>query len=61
MIKYKNLFSYIKMVKEILRFSNIKIEKKKILPLYNSPIFKKGIDITKVLVSNKISLGEKKL
>ena len=61
MIKYKNLFSYIKMVKEILRFSNIKIEKKKILPLYNSPVFKKGIDITKVLASNKISLGEKKL
>ena len=49
------------MVKEILRFSNIKIEKKKILPLYNSPVFKKGIDITKVLASNKISLGEKKL
>ena len=61
MIKYKNLFSYIKMVKEILRFSNIKVEKKKILPLYNSLIFKKGIDITKVLASNKISLGEKKL
>ena len=60
MIKYKNLFSYIKMVKEILRFSNIKIEKKKFYR-YNSPIFKKGIDITKVLASNKISLGEKKL
>ena len=49
------------MVKEIFRFSNIKIEKKNFLPLYNSPIFKKRIDITKVLASNKISLGEKKL
>ena len=46
------------MGKEILTFGNIEIEKSK---FYRSktPIFLKDVDIEKVLVSNKISFGEK--
>ena len=48
------------MGKEILTFGNTEIEKNK--PYHNkSPIFLKDVDIEKVLVSNKISLGEIKL
>ena len=53
-----NLFSYIKMDKDILMFGNIEIEKNK---FYNpkTPIFFEDEDIEKVLVCNKISFGEK--
>ena len=57
-IEYKNLFSYIKMVKETLRFGNIEI-KKSIFHRYKSPIFKKDVDIEKVSVYNKISSSGK--
>ena len=50
--------TYIKMGKEILTLDNIEIEKDK-LYLHKTPIFKKNVDIEKVLVSNNISLGEK--
>ena len=46
------------MGKEILMFGNIEIEKNKCYR-YKSPIFLKDVDIEKVLVSNKISFGEK--
>ena len=46
-----------KMDKEILAFGNIEIEKKKYH--HKSPILGADLDIDKVLVSNKISLGEK--
>ena len=48
------------MGKEILRFGNIEIEKNKFLR-HTAPIFLGDVDIEKVLVSNKISFGEKKL
>ena len=54
----KNLFPYIKMGKEILTFSNIEIEKNSFY-LHKTPIFLGDVDIEKVLVSNKISFGEK--
>ena len=47
------------MGKEILTFGKIKIEKKK-LYRHKSHLFQKDVDIEKVLVSNKISSGEKK-
>ena len=50
-------FSYIKMGKKILTFGNIEIEKKN-LPSKDS-YFLEDVDIEKLLVSNKISLGEK--
>ena len=53
-----NLFSYIKMGKEILTFGNIEIEKKKKFATIR-PIFLEDLDIEKILVSNKISFGEK--
>ena len=46
------------MGKEILTFGDIEIEKNKFYH-DNYHIFKKDIDIWKVLVSNKISYGEK--
>ena len=47
------------MVKEILTFRNVKIEKK--IYRHESLISNKDVNIEKVLVSNKISVGEKKL
>ena len=46
------------MGKEILMFGHIEIEKIKFYS-HKSPIFLKNIKIQKVLVSNKISFGEK--
>ena len=54
----KNLFAYIKMGKEILTFPNIEIEKNSFYRL-KKPIFLGDVDFEKVLVSNKISFGEK--
>ena len=48
------------MFKEILMFSNIEIEKSKFYH-HNSPIYLKDVDMEKVLVSNKISFGEKSI
>ena len=47
------------MGKEILTFGNIETEKNKFY-LHEITIFLKDVDIGKVLVSNKISFGEKK-
>ena len=57
-----NLFSYVKMDKEILTFGNTEIEKKKKKKNYRhkTPTFLGDVHIKKVLVSNKISFGEKK-
>ena len=49
---------YIKIDKEILTFDDIKIIKN-IFYHHKTPIFLKDVDITKVLVSNNISFGEK--
>ena len=46
------------MGKEIWTFGSIEIEKNKFY-FYKTPIFLKDADIEKVLVSNKISFGEK--
>ena len=46
------------MGKEISTIGNIEIEKNK-LYRHKSPIFKKYVDIEKVIVSNKMSFGEK--
>ena len=46
------------MGKEILTFKGIEIEKNEIY-LHKIPIFLGDVDIQKVLVSNKISFGEK--
>ena len=43
---------------EVLTFGNFEIEKNKFY-CHKSPIFKKDIDIEKVLVCNKISSGER--
>ena len=48
------------MGKDILTFDNIEIEKNEFYCNEN-PIFLNDIDIEKVLVSNKIPFGEKKL
>ena len=45
------------MIKEILSFGNIEIEKK--IYCHQTPTFLKDVDIEKVLVSNKLSFGEK--
>ena len=50
-----NLFSYMKMGKEILTFGNNEIEKDKTL------IFLGEVDIEKLLVSNKISFDKKEV
>ena len=57
-IKHKNVLSDIKMGKEVLTFDIIEIEKKKFCR-DKTAIFLKDVDIEKVLVSNKISFGEK--
>ena len=49
------------MCKEILTFGDIEIEKNKFYRHKNLFILFKDINIEKVLVSNKISFGEKKL
>ena len=46
------------MGKEILAFGNIEIEKSQIFR-HKIPIFLEDLDTEKVLVSNKISFGEK--
>ena len=46
------------MCKNIFTFGNIEIEKNKFYH-YKAPIFLGDVDIEKVLVSNKISFGEK--
>ena len=56
--KAKNLFSHIKMGKEILTFGNIAIEKY-FFCSQKTLIFWSDVDIEKVLVSSKISFGEK--
>ena len=56
----KNLLLYIKMGKEILTFGNIEIEKNK-FSHHKIPILGGDVDIEKVLVSNKILFGKKKL
>ena len=48
------------MVKEISTFGNIETEKSKYYR-NKTPVFLKGGDIKKVLVSKKMSFGEKKL
>ena len=48
------------MGKEILTFGNTEMEKNKFYH-HKTPIFWGGVDIEKVLVSNKISFGKKKL
>ena len=47
------------MGKEILTFRVLKLKKKNYR--HKTPIFFKDVDFEKVLVSNKISFGEKKL
>ena len=48
------------MNKEILKSGNIEIEKNKFYR-HKTPIIFEDLDIEKVLVSNKISFGKKKL
>ena len=48
------------MGEEILKFGDFEIEKKKCYR-NKTPIFLKDVDIEKVLVSSKISFGEKNL
>ena len=47
------------MGKEVLTFGDIEIEKKKKKCRHKTPILLGNVDTEKVLVSNKISLGEK--
>ena len=46
------------MGKEILTFDNIEIDKNKFYR-HKTPTFLRDVDIKKVLISNKISFGEK--
>ena len=48
------------MEKEILTFGNIEIEKNK-FDHHVTPIFLRNVDIEKLLVSNRVYFGEKKL
>ena len=48
------------MDKEILTFGHIEIGKNKFYH-YNSPVLLRDVDVEKVLVYNKISLGNEKL
>ena len=59
-IKQRNSLFHIKTGEEILTFGDFEIEKKKCYR-NKTPIFLKDVDIEKVLVSNKISFGEKNL
>ena len=54
----KNLLSCIKMGEKIIKFGDIEVEKNKFY-CHETPIFKKDVDIEKVLVSSKISFSEK--
>ena len=57
--KYKNfLKAYIKTEKTIITFGDIKIEKEK-FHQHKRPISIKNIDINKIVVSNKVSLGKR--
>ena len=47
------------MGKEILTFDNIEIEKKKNFYHHKNPVPLRDVNIDKVLVSNKVSSGEK--
>ena len=47
------------MVKEILMFGDTEIEKKKHFYHHKTTIFERDVDIEKLLVSKKISSGEK--
>ena len=55
---YKNLKVYIKMVKTIIKFGDNEIEKEK-FHQHKRPISINKIDINKIVVSNKTSLGKK--
>ena len=57
-MKYKNLLSHTKTSKEILMQGNIEIEKNTFYR-HKTPVRLRDVDIEKVLVSNKISFGEK--
>ena len=57
-IKDKNLLSHIKIGKGILMFDDIKCGKNQFYR-YKNLVLLRDIDIQKVLVSNKISFGEK--
>ena len=57
-MKYKILLSHTKMSKEILMQGNIEI-KKNTLYCHKTPVRLRDVDIEKVLVSNKVSFGEK--
>ena len=58
-IKHKNLLSHIKTGKEIVTFEDIEIEKNKFYR-DKAPVPLNDVDIEKMLVSTKISFGEKK-
>ena len=47
------------MGKEILTFGDIEIKKKNRFYHHKTPMFLKDVDIEKVLLSNKMSFGEK--
>ena len=47
------------MGKEILTYGDIETEKNKLLATIILPFFRKDVDIEKVLVCNKISIGKK--
>ena len=57
-MKYKILLSHTKMSKEILMQGNFEI-KKNTLYRHKTPVRLRDVDIEKVLVSNKVSFGEK--
>ena len=47
------------MGKEIIRFGDTEIEKRKFYRYKNSSFFKENLDIDKILITNKISSGGK--
>ena len=51
---------YLLLVKELLTFDDIEIDKNKFYH-YKSPVPLRDLDIEKVLVSNKVSFGEKNI
>ena len=55
-----NRCHYLLLVKELLTFDDIEIDKNKFYH-YKSPVPLRDLDIEKVLVSNKISFGEKNI
>ena len=56
--KITNFETIYKMVKTIIKFGDIEIEKQKFHP-NRSPFLIKNIDINKIVVSNKVSFGKK--